>query len=179
MKKEIVKSLQDGAEVSEEAVRAGGRDDGALSPPSGLGRTLSTELARRQAELQTLMEVNGLIESRTWSPGEVIIRKGSSDRDLFFVTKGVVEIWTEEELGCTILSEVEAPYILGDVAFLSGLPRTATARAKTEVRSFVLKYENFMSVFKGAPEWLSPLLSSFVSGIKSLHYKIAQLQDRI
>lgn len=170
--------MQDGAEVSDDEVSTVRRDDGTLNPPSGLGRTLSTELARRQAELQTLMDVNGLIESRTWPPGEVIIRKGSSDRDLFFLTKGMVEIWTEEELGCAILSEVEAPYILGDVAFLSGLPRTATARAKTEVRSFVLKYENFMSVFKGAPEWLSPLLSSFVSGIKSLHYKIAQLQDR-
>jgi CRP-like cAMP-binding protein len=73
---------------------------------------------------------------------------------------------------------IESPNIMGDVGFLSGLPRTATAKAKTEVMAFVLKYENFMNVCKGTPEWLSPLLSSFVSGVKALHYKIAEFQDK-
>ncbi len=178
MKKEPKESQENGTEVSEKTESIGRPDDTAFDLPSGLRRTLSTELVTKQAELRTLMEVNGLMESRTWAPGEVIIREDDTNRDIFFLTKGVVEISVEKEAGSFILNEIESPHILGDVAFLSGLPRTATAKAKTEVKSFVLKYEDFMRVFKGTPEWFSPLLSSFVSGIKSLHYRIAELQDK-
>jgi CRP-like cAMP-binding protein len=152
--------------------------DGSLNLPSGLRRTLSTELVTKQAELRILMDVNGLIERRQWEPGEVIIQKGAKDRDLVILTKGVVEIWAEETTGCLLLNEVESPNILGDVAFLSGLPRTVTVKAKTQVKSFILKYENFINICKGTPEWLAPLVSSIVSGIKGLHYKIAEFQDK-
>ncbi len=89
-----------------------------------------------------------------------------------------MEIRSEEKAESLVLNEIQAPYMVGDVAFLSGLPRTATATAKTQVTSFILKYEHFMNICKGTPEWLSPLLSAFASGIKGLHYKIAELQDR-
>ena len=154
------------------------KGDSNFKLPSGLRRTLSTELVTKQAELRTLMAVNGLIEGRTWKPGEIIIQKGDTNRDLFFLAKGTVEIWAEEKDGCLILNRIDSPNIMGDVGFLSGLPRTATAKAKTEVMAFVLQYKSFMDVCKGTPEWLSPLLSSFVSGIKALHYKIAELHEK-
>lgn len=166
------------ADDSQKTGREGRREDTASNLPTGLRRTLSTELVTKQAELQTLMEVNGLFDRRSWKPGEVMIQKGGTDRDLFILTKGVVEIWAEEPSGCLLLNEVNSPNILGDVAFLSGLPRTVTVKAKTEVKSFVLKYENFISICKGTPEWLAPLVSSIVSGIKGLHYKIADLEDK-
>lgn len=172
------KSKLSKSEDTERAESVGRKDNADYNIPSGLRRTLSTELVTKQAELRSLMAVNGLIESRTWAPGEVIIQKGDTNRDLFFLAKGVVEIWAEEKAGCLILNSIESPNIMGDVGFLSGLPRTATAKAKTEVMAFVLKYENFMNVCKGTPEWLSPLLSSFVSGVKALHYKIAEFQDK-
>jgi len=178
MEKEIKNSRERGTDDSEKTGSVGKRKGTALNLPSGLRRTLSTELVTKQAELRTLMEVNGLFERRNWKPGEVIIQKGNTDRDLFILTKGVVEIWAEEESGCLLLNEVDTPNILGDVAFLSGLPRTVTVKAKTEVKSFILKHENFINICNGTPEWLAPLVSSLVSGIKGLHYKIADLQDK-
>lgn len=178
MEKESKKSQRSGPDDSKDTGYDGRRKDTSFNLPSGLRRTLSTELVTKQAELRTLMEVNGLFERRNWKPGEVIIQKGDMDRDLFILTKGVVEIWAEEDSGCLLLNEVDAPNILGDVAFLSGLPRTVTVKAKTEVKSFVLKYGNFMNICKGTPEWLAPLVSSLVSGIKGLHYKIADLEDK-
>jgi CRP-like cAMP-binding protein len=123
-----------------------------------------------------LEELNALIESRTYEPGEVIIHKGDTSRDLLFLTEGLVEISTKKEDGNLILNHVEPPYILGDIAFLSGFPRTATARAKTRVKVFVLRFEKLKSLFKEFPEWVHPFLTSFASGIKSLHYRIAELK---
>jgi CRP-like cAMP-binding protein len=178
MKKEDEEPRITGTTLSEKDGSGDPQDGRPFRRPAGLRRTLSTELVTKQAEFRTLMEVNGLIESRTWAPGETIIKKGDTNRDLFFLTKGLVDIWVEEEAGCLMINQIESPNILGDVGFLSGLPRTATAKANTEVRSFILKYENFMNICKGTPEWLAPLLSAFVSGIKALHFRITELQDK-
>jgi len=156
-----------------------GTDEGALKPPSGFRRTLSTELVARQTELRTLLRLSTLVESQTYKPGEVMIHKGEKERDLYFLTEGVVKISRKEGDGDLILDEIESPYILGDIAFLSGMPRTVTAAAKTEVKTFVLKYDDFSDLFKGPLSWVHPLLTSFSSGIKSLHHKTKILERKL
>jgi len=150
-----------------------------LRPLSGFRRNLSTELAARQAEMRTLVKLKDLLKHRTYQPGEIIIHKGDKSRDLFFLTEGLVEISTEEPTGNVILNEVEAPDIIGDIAFLSGFPRTATARARTPVKIFALRYQDFRDLFHELPEWVQPLLTSFVGGIKTLHSKIKRLERKV
>jgi CRP-like cAMP-binding protein len=171
---EDVQSHSDDMQSSAVTGRSDSED--ALRRPSGFRRTLSTDLVERQTELRTLLEFNTLIESRTWAPGEVIIHKGDTSRDLFFLTEGSVEISTQKEDGNLVLAEIEPPSIIGDIAFLSGFQRTATAKAKTQTKMFILKHENLRNLFKELPEWFHPLLTSLVSGIKSLHYQIAELK---
>ena len=108
-----------------------------------------------------------------------MIHKGEMKRDLFFLTEGLVEISRKEGDEEFILNEIEPPYILGEIAFLFGMPRTATAIAKTEVRAFVLKYEDLRDLLKDLPEWIHPLLTSLASGIKSLHYKAKKLETTL
>jgi CRP-like cAMP-binding protein len=140
---------------------------------SGFTRTLSTDMLRKQMEAELAQRVEDLIETRTYSAGEVIIRKGETSRDLLFLTDGLVEISTEQEDGKLILNELSAPYVFGEIAFLIGSPRTATATARTDVSAFILRYDKFKSIFKENPGWVQPLLTSFVNGIKALHFKAA------
>jgi CRP/FNR family cyclic AMP-dependent transcriptional regulator len=140
---------------------------------SGFTRTLSTDMLRKQMETELAQRVEDLIDMRTYGPGEVIIRKGETNRDLLFLTDGLVEISTEQEDGRLILNELSAPYVFGEIAFLLGSPRTATATARAGASAFILRYEKFKSIFKENPAWLQPLLTSFVNGIKSLHFKVA------
>jgi len=151
---------------------------GAFRTLSGLRRTLSTEMIAREGELNALAKLNALIESRTHQQGDVIIQKGEKNRDLFFLTEGFVEISTKEKDGNIILNEFSAPNILGDIGFLFGFPRTATARAKTKVKVYILKYEKMMQEISEFPDWLSPLLSSFVSGMKALHDEVKGLKRK-
>lgn len=160
-----------------EDLTAGG--EGALKPPSGFSRTLSTELVARQMELRALVKLGTLIQSRTHRPGEAIIHKGETTRDLFFLTEGLVEISRNEGDTEFILNEIEPPYILGEIGFLFGTPRTATATAKTEVKTFVLKYEDLKELLKDFPSWLPPLLTSLASAMKSLHHKAKVSEARL
>ena len=163
---------------SETAGREGGSGEGEdiFKPLSGFRRTLSTEFLEREMRTRILNDFNELLRSRTYESGEIIIRQGEKNRDLIFVTEGSIEISTEGGGEEVMLSRVSAPYILGDIGFLAGFPRTATVKARTTLKGFVMKYEHFSNLFPQLPEWFAPLLTEFVSGIKSLHYENMQIK---
>ncbi len=145
---------------------------------SGLRRTLSTELISDDEEQTTLEWLDSLIEIKKYEPGDVIIRKGEKNRDLYFLAEGQVEISTAEKDGNILLNEIKDPNIFGDLGFLFGFRRTATAIATTKVKLFILNYERFSREITDFPDWLPPMLSSFVSGIKELHDEIIRLEKK-
>lgn len=168
---------------SEDAAGRGDSGEGGgediFRPFSGFRRTLSTEFMEQEMRTRVLNELNELLEFRTYDADEIIIQQGEKNRDLIFVTEGSIEISTEGGGEEVMLNRVNAPYILGDIGFLSGFPRTATVKAQTSVKSFVMKYEHFRNLFPNPPEWLVPLLTAFVSGIKSFHFENAQMKKQI
>ena len=120
------------------------------------------------------------MKSRTYQPGAIIIQKGEKSRDLFLVTEGVVEIINRDAGGDHILSEIQSPQIFGEISFLvGGEPRTASAKAKTEVEVFVFKYEDVKDQIEALPKWLKPILSTAVRRIKSQNEKIEVLEAEI
>jgi len=168
------------SQISDQKELSGSGDaESLLKPLSGFRRTLSTELVERQAKLRISVELNRLVERQIYKPGEVLIHKGDASRDLFFLTEGMVEISTKNEDGNLILNEIGPPYILGDIAFLSGFHRTATAKAKTKVEIFILRYDKLKNLSQEFPDWLNSLLTSFAGDIKSLHFRIAELEREI
>ena len=116
---------------------------------------------------------------KEYNPGDVIIKKGEVNRDLFFLIEGVVEISTKEEDGDFILNKIEPPQMFGDIAFFYGLPRTATAKATTKVEVFVLRYENFEYQVKELPELLKPIFDTLISRIRLRDEKIAELEEEL
>lgn len=157
------------------------RQDNAEEPklPSGFSRTLSTDLVARQMEQRTQAKLAALVENRNYKPGEVIIQQGELSRDLFVLNEGMVEISRKGGEGEVVLNVVEPPYLLGDVAFLVGMPRTASARAKTDVNVFIVRYGALKEMIKEMPPWLRPLLTALESDIKSLHNKNRMLEQRV
>ncbi len=116
---------------------------GTFRPPSGLRRTLSTELISDDEEKTTLEWLDSLIEIKKYEPGDVIVLKGEKNRDLYFLAEGQVEISIAEKDGDILLNKLKAPNIFGDLGFLFGFRRTATAIAKTKVKLFTLNYARF------------------------------------
>jgi len=146
---------------------------------SGFGRTLSSELISTQDESTILDWLDVIIETKTCQPGDVIIHRGEKNRDLYFLTEGVVEISIEDKDGNKILDDMKAPNIFGDLGFLFGYRQTSTATAKTELNLFVVKYDQLREKIRRFPVWLPLLMSSAVSGFKELHDEINKLEIRI
>lgn len=96
--------------------------------PEGLERS------RFFAEMTT-EEIAGFIAStvrRTFREGEVVIEQGKTGRDLYIVTRGFLRVETALEKGKKLrMGVLVAGDVFGEVAFLTGRPRTATVLAET------------------------------------------------
>ncbi len=145
----------------------------------GLKRTLSTEWTDQQEAMRTLSAISNMVQHRTVAPGDTIIHKGDKNRDLFFLVGGLVEISSKTDGDDAVLNQIRPPYLLGDIGFLTGFPRTATAKAKTTVTLYILDYEKLIGLLKAFPAWLHPLLTAFSSSIKSLHFQNDKLKKKL
>jgi CRP-like cAMP-binding protein len=108
---------------------------------------LGAELA--EEELQVLYEA---VDVRTFSSGEILISEGNYDDQLYALASGRLEVYRAGEGGSdTSLQTVEPGQILGELAFLEGLKRTASVRAKEESCVISLRRESIESLIESHP----------------------------
>jgi len=89
-----------------------------------------------------LAAVARLVELRTVPPGSVLTVQGESGEEFFMIADGEVEISVD---GREVRHLGQGDY-LGEIALVSGGPRTATAVASRETRLFVLPEAAFTAL---------------------------------
>lgn len=115
----------------------------------------------------------------TYKPGDIIIQEGDTDRDLYVLNAGVVEVSMREENGTVVLSEIEPPQIIGELSFLTGHPRIATAKAKTDVEVFIFPYENLERQISQLPTSIRPIINTLISRVRTQDQRIVELEEEL
>ncbi len=128
--------------------QSGRRDDRKRDLVTALRRVdFLAELA--EDELATL--VPNLFEVE-FGRGEVVCREGESGDTFYVVQRGVVEVYARQTGGQeTHVADLEAPAFFGEMSLLTGEPRAATVRAKSDARLLVLEREGFENLFRSRP----------------------------
>ena len=80
--------------------------------------------------------------------GREVIREGETGDDFFLMDHGVVEVTTRGPTGPVVLSTLQRGAFFGEVAMLTGMPRTATVTALTDA-----------SVIRFSREEIDPILN--------------------
>jgi len=88
--------------------------------------------------------VDGLLHERSYCADEVIFDEGEDGQAIYIVLEGRVAIRRDNAGEPTVLAEMEAGAVFGDVALLNNAPRLAQARAATPCRLAVFFREDFM-----------------------------------
>jgi small-conductance mechanosensitive channel/CRP-like cAMP-binding protein len=106
-----------------------------------------TELS--EEELATL--VPNLYEVQFGS-GETICREGEPGDTFYVVRRGMVAIFAHgANADETHVADLSAPAFFGEMSLLTGEPRTATVRAKSDASLLVVEREGFESLFQSRP----------------------------
>lgn len=107
-------------------------------------QVLSPEHHRRLADSSSL---------RLFAPGEVIVKEGEKGGELFAIDRGSVNIEIQRDNGKPLkIAQLGAGQFFGEMGLMTGEPRTATVRAKTDCALVVIGHGPFHEVLREAPE---------------------------
>jgi predicted MFS family arabinose efflux permease len=86
-------------------------------------------------------EIASMLAPMTVEPNEEVIREGDAGDRFYILVAGDVDV---SSAGESIVTR-SAPDYFGEIALLRDVPRTATVRARTELRLFALGREDFLA----------------------------------
>jgi CRP-like cAMP-binding protein len=95
-------------------------------------------------------------EVRRLGAGLALLQAGEQDRALYLLTEGTVGVRLPRDEGA--FKTIDAPSVLGELAFFDGRPRSATLDAVTDVEVVRLDGDAFGRLSAEAPELAQALL---------------------
>ena len=95
-------------------------------------------------------------EVRRVAAGLALVQAGEDDRALYLLTEGTVGVRLPRDEGA--FKTIDAPSVLGELAFFDGRPRSATLDAVTDVEVVRLDADAFVRLSAEAPELAHAML---------------------
>jgi CRP-like cAMP-binding protein len=104
----------------------------------------------RDEELRLLLPGVTLLK---FGAGETVVREGDTGDSLYIIRSGEVEVAARANAAHEVLlRKLRGPAFFGEMALMTGEPRTATIRARTDAELLELSREGFVELFKSHPE---------------------------
>jgi|SRR5690242_17873351 CRP/FNR family transcriptional regulator, cyclic AMP receptor protein len=101
-------------------------------------------------------------------PGETIFKEGDTAKELYIIQSGQVEI----QLGNRLLDTLEANDLFGEMALIDGVPRSATAIAKTDVALVPMSKKDFLVLVGRAPSFALDVMSMLARRLRAANRAI-------
>jgi len=95
-------------------------------------------------------------EVRTIGAGLALVQAGENDRALYLLTEGTVGVRLPRDESA--FKTIDAPSVVGELAFFDGRPRSATLDAVTDVEVVRLDQAGFERLAAAAPELAHAML---------------------
>jgi len=93
------------------------------------------------AEIQVLFNN---VEERELLKGETLFKQGGEGATLFIISKGSFDIVIENSDGTrNVLTRLSVGHIIGEIAFIMGVPHSATAEAAEDSGVYMIHRHNF------------------------------------
>jgi voltage-gated potassium channel len=127
--------------------------------PPGLMREVMLHLKRdvlekvpffRGADAELISDLAQELKPLVTTPGELVFRAGELGEEMYFITRGSVEIISPEGKGEVFATLHEGDFF-GEIALLMHRPRSASARAATYCDLYGLERESFERVLARHP----------------------------
>ena len=113
---------------------------------------LATSRVFSLLDASTRRDVIAMFTLESYEPGEVLIHEGDSSDEIYIIKTGAADAWAMDGDEKKVLSTVGAGTILGEIAALQGMLRTASVSARTQLEVLRLDSNDFRAILAAAPE---------------------------
>jgi len=115
---------------------------------------------------------------RRYRPGEHLFERGSSSNEVFFIVEGSVSIVSSSATGRDVsLATAGAGEVIGEMAALDGLPRSASVAAAEDSLVAVLPASRFVDLLKQNGEIAVDLLRRLSAMVRRAGARVVELSS--
>ncbi len=126
-----------------------------------------------EAELRRLA---GICREVTLAPGAVLFDQGAELDGLYIVVAGIVRIYLTADDGREVtISLLEDGEMIGEIALIDGLPRSAGAAALTETRLVFLPHGAFCAALDTSPALSRQVMLMLCERLRSADEQLGQV----
>ena len=114
------------------------------------------------------------MEQHKFNPGDLILQEGDESQFVYEILSGEVEIFSDVENQSVVLGTVKSGEFLGEMGIIDDQPRSASARAKTEVMAVILQKAEFMRIMSEKPSSAYHLIHRLSERLRAANSKIVE-----
>ncbi|MFN2463539.1 MAG: Crp/Fnr family transcriptional regulator [Candidatus Dormibacteria bacterium] len=112
---------------------------------------------------------------RSYRKGSVLLVEGESSERVAVLTEGRVKVFVNTDDGREVVLSMRGPgELIGELSFLDGAPRSATAAAVEDVRAAILSSAEFKSFLASRPAVALVLLQMLSRRLREADAKLAE-----
>src|ERR1051325_7084991 len=127
---------------------------------------------------EDIAKVLGKLEERVFPPGTTIFSQGDEGDSFYIIQSGAVQVVLESAGGRKENIAVFGPQdCFGEMALLSGEPRSATIIAVKETTTWRLSREAWAELIEKHPTWLLHFCATLSKRLARLDYQYSQGRD--
>lgn len=113
---------------------------------------------------------------RKLAKGEVVFAEGENSKAMYLVKSGILRVYKKKGEAQIEIATIHSGELIGELAFLDGNPRSASAEALSPCELVEISGPTFAKVLQSAPEWLKTLLKTVVGRLRAASTRIRQLE---
>jgi len=118
-----------------------------------------------------------LLEPVAWPKGARVFDMGEVGLELYIITAGRIGISVDPDPSRPVfISEVKAGDILGEMALIDNVPRSATAHVLEDTEALALDNERFQGLLQSYPELSIGMLRALSQRLRNL--SLSQTQEK-
>ena len=116
-------------------------------------------------------------DSVTYRPGQVLCRQGESGDAAFVLLVGEASVSIATESGDFVVARLAPGDIVGEVAILCDVPRTATVTAGSELSALRIRKEAFLQLVRQFPEIAAEVMRGLAERLSHTNEELARARD--
>jgi CRP-like cAMP-binding protein len=118
-------------------------------------------------------------ERLAFAPGQIVFRQGDEGDAAYVIIEGRADIVVEAASGPTSLAQVERNAIVGEIAILGDVPRTATVQALTRLETLRISKDRFLKLLREFPEIAVEIMRVLALRLAKTNQQLLDARDRL
>jgi CRP-like cAMP-binding protein len=118
-------------------------------------------------------------ERVAFEPGKLLCRQGDPGDAAYLIIEGEAEIIAETPDGPIVLATLGANEIVGEMAILSDVPRTATVKAKDRLVALRISKEPFMRMVREFPNMAVSIMRELAQRLEATNKQLSTAHSEL